>query len=333
MFKVKTHDFGTVAAGTENVYEFEFQNLYKEPVHIQSVRSSCGCTSVSIKNQTLKSWDKGAIVSKFNTDKFRGNRRATITVVIDKPYPAEVQLLVQGNIRGDISFSPGSISFDEVKLPSDKTRTIRVTKYGNINWKIEDVRSTFKHLAVRLQLVHRRRDSVAYDMHIKMKDTAPAGYVETELIIMADDGMRTSTQYGSNYNNRYRTRVSTNNSLKPIPIALSGKVVASKKANTGEFVSAIQMSPNVVAIGPLKPGASSTKKVLIKCDQPFAIDDVKCTNSCFQVKAGDGTKKLHFLEVTYIAGEETGEFRDNLIISTSHEAKPIELPTVVKIAK
>ena len=44
MFKVTSHDFGTVARGAKAEFAFEFENIYEEEVHIASVRSSCGCT-------------------------------------------------------------------------------------------------------------------------------------------------------------------------------------------------------------------------------------------------------------------------------------------------
>ena len=45
MFKVKEHDFRIVGRGTKSEFHFEFTNLYEEDVHIQSVRTSCGCTT------------------------------------------------------------------------------------------------------------------------------------------------------------------------------------------------------------------------------------------------------------------------------------------------
>ncbi len=74
MFKVTEHDFGTVAAGAKAEYRFVFENLYLEEVHVAGVRTSCGCTTPSIENPTLKTYEKGAIVAKFNTPLFRGQR-------------------------------------------------------------------------------------------------------------------------------------------------------------------------------------------------------------------------------------------------------------------
>src|SRR6202012_133635 len=96
MFADKSHDFGSVARAAKVEYAFVITNPYKEDIHISSVRSSCGCTSPGISKDTLKAGEKGAITAEFNTRAFSGQRGARVTVTIDKPMYAEVQLQVHG---------------------------------------------------------------------------------------------------------------------------------------------------------------------------------------------------------------------------------------------
>ena len=98
MFKTLDHDFRTVGRGTKSEFHFELQNKFQEDVHIAAVRTSCGCTTPSISKKTLKTLESGAIIAKFNTDTFIGPKAATVTVVFDRPYYAEVQLKVKGFI-------------------------------------------------------------------------------------------------------------------------------------------------------------------------------------------------------------------------------------------
>lgn len=106
MFKATSHDFGTVARGEHTEFEFVLENLYAKDVHIAAVRTSCNCTTPTIKVATLKSHEKGAIVAKFNTAAFVGARNATLTVTVDKPMRAEVQLQVHGLVRGNVAHEP-----------------------------------------------------------------------------------------------------------------------------------------------------------------------------------------------------------------------------------
>src|SRR5664280_2188989 len=114
MFKITEHDFGPVARGAKAEYRFVFENLYLEDVHIAGVRTSCGCTTPSIENALLKTYDKGAILAHFNTDTFLGQRGATLTVTIDKPFYAEMQVHVRGYIRGDVVVEPGSVQVGSI---------------------------------------------------------------------------------------------------------------------------------------------------------------------------------------------------------------------------
>jgi hypothetical protein len=113
MFPATSHDFGVVARGSKAEYAFIFENLYVENVHIASVLASCSCTTPEIKTPTLKTHEKGVVLAKYNTSGFIGTKGATVTVTIDKPFPAEVQLQVRGTVRGDVASnhqpSPGSL--------------------------------------------------------------------------------------------------------------------------------------------------------------------------------------------------------------------------------
>ncbi|MEM7316563.1 MAG: DUF1573 domain-containing protein, partial [Planctomycetota bacterium] len=136
MFESSEHDFGTVARGAKAEYEFVLQNIYKEDIHIAGVRSSCGCTTPTITKETLRTWEKGSIKAKFNTRSFLGKKSATVTVIIDKPFTAEVQLTVKGFIRKDVVLHPGLVDLGEVEAGSSAERVIDVNYAGRAAWKI-----------------------------------------------------------------------------------------------------------------------------------------------------------------------------------------------------
>ena len=76
MFEVRDHDFGVVARGSEQQFRFEFTNPYEEDVHIERVRSSCGCTSPSLEKSQISTFQTTAIVATFNTRTLRGAQGA-----------------------------------------------------------------------------------------------------------------------------------------------------------------------------------------------------------------------------------------------------------------
>ena len=78
----------------------------------------------------LKTYEKGAIVAHFNTDSFLGQRGATLTVTIDQPFYAEVQLHVRGYIRSDVVVEPGSVQFGSIDQGTAAEQTVAVNYAG-----------------------------------------------------------------------------------------------------------------------------------------------------------------------------------------------------------
>ncbi|MGC4003906.1 MAG: DUF1573 domain-containing protein [Pirellulales bacterium] len=149
MFSVTSHDFGTVAANAKTEFRFPIKNVFVEDVHVSSIRSSCGCTTPLLVKQgesqsqndlTIKTYETAEVLAVFNTHKMTGNRRATLTLTIDKPYPAEVQLTVMGNIVTDIVVTPNAIDLSTVSQGQASEKTVNVTRQGRRDWKINDIR-------------------------------------------------------------------------------------------------------------------------------------------------------------------------------------------------
>src|SRR5687767_13594116 len=141
MFDRTNHSFGTVARGAKADTTFTITNLYKEDVHIASVRSSCGCTEPKILTPTLKTHEKGEILAQFNTRAFLGEKSATVTVTFDKPFYAEVQVQVGGYIRSDVVLDPGFVDFGAVDQGSGADKTLVINYAGRDTWQIIDVLS------------------------------------------------------------------------------------------------------------------------------------------------------------------------------------------------
>lgn len=282
MFKNHSHDFGAVARGSKTVYEFELENIYEEEVHIAGVRASCGCTIPTIKQDTLKTWEKGAIVAEFNTRSFLGQRSATITVTIDKPFFAEVQLNVKGYIRSDVVFNPGTVNFGEVDFGSPNEKRVELSYAGRDSWKILDVRSANPNLEVELNEKERGGGRVQYDMLVRLKGDAPEGYLEDQLTIVTDDAR-----------------------LKNVTLPVEGRIV-----------SPLTVSPGSLFLGVLQPGEKVTKQLVVKGKQPFKVLAVKCSDNCFEFKTTTDSKTLHLIPVTFTAGDAPGKLVQTIQIET-----------------
>ncbi len=124
LFEKTSHDFGSVAKAAKTEFRFYFENPYNEPMHVRSVRTSCGCTTPILETQDVPPKGKGSVLAKFNTHSHVGQKGATLTVTVDRPFFAEYQLQVKGYIRTDVVFNPGEASFGS--LQQGKSKDIQV---------------------------------------------------------------------------------------------------------------------------------------------------------------------------------------------------------------
>ena len=276
MFKGEnTHDFGDVQLGDVPEHRFQLENVFNETFHIHSINSSCGCTIATASKKTFKTWEKGEIICKFNTPAVgAGSKQATITVKFDRPYRAEMQLSVKGNIVTGVSLEPKSIDFGQVVENNLPSRVVQLRSSGNPNFRIRDVKSVFKHIAVRVKETSRSNGMVSYDIITKLKESVPKGFTQDQLYVVVEEGR--------NYDGTPK--------LKQLPLPFNAKVT-----------SALQLSPEVLSLGPVAPGDVVKKKVFLKSDKPFFISDVRCKSDAFSVKAAKESKKIHIVEVAYTA--------------------------------
>jgi hypothetical protein len=283
MFTAVNHDFGHVARGAKAEFAFEVQNLYEEDVHIADVRTSCGCTTPTITKPTLKTWEKGSIVATLNTRSFVGQRNSTLTVVIDKPFYAEVPLTIAGYIHSDVDFQPGVAALGDVEQGTGGERSVTVTYRGVGQWQIADVRSANTNLEVELADAIRQPGTVTYKMVVRLKPDAPAGIVQDQLTLVTNDQR-----------------------MPTVVLPVEGRVVPP-----------LAINPSPLLFGSMAPGQSATKQLVITGKQPFRVLNVRSDGEALQFKtAADVQKKVHIIPVSLVAPEIAGEFRYNLQIDT-----------------
>lgn len=279
----RSYDFGVVAKDSKAVHDFEFQNIFEEDIHVSSVRTSCGCTTPSVTKRTLKTWEKSAVRAVFNTGSFTGSRSATLTLTIDKPYRAEVQLSVRGYIRRDVMFSPGSVAFGDIEFGEAAERKVRVTYYGRSSWKIAEVRSPYKYVDVQLGDRQGSYGSYSYLLTVRLADNAPPGYLQDQLAIVTND--------------------SYNRSLE-LPIE-------------GRVISPLTVSPASLFLGVVHPGDVVDKKQLfVRGTKPFRITGIECPGDSFKFQIPEATKQAHLVRFTFTAGADPGTVTRQIKIKT-----------------
>ncbi len=282
MFKVKEHDFRIVGRGTKSEFHFDFTNLYEEDVHVQSVRTSCGCTTPSLTKQSLKTYETGSVVATFNTNTFIGQKSATITVVFDRPTYAEVQLKVSGFIRTDITFDPPEVNYGEIPFGETREQEVVITHSGNSNWEITDVRSHCRNLQVRLNPPERVPGMVRYRMRVRIDGEMSEGEIRERLTLISNDRDFPTTE-----------------------MAISGRVRP-----------VVSVSPASVSLGATRREEAVERRLVVRGDEPFEILDVQCADLRFEFEVPVGKKKVHFVKLRYEGDGTTESISQQLKIVT-----------------
>ncbi len=300
MFKITEHDFGPVARSAKAEYRFVFENLYLEDVHVAGVRTSCGCTTPSIENETLKTYDKGSIVAHFNTDTFLGQRGATLTVTIDRPFYAEVQLHVKGFIRGDVVVEPGSVQVGSIDQGMGADQTVTINYAGRSDWQITDVKSSNSHVSAKVVETGRNYGQVSYALQVHVDPTAPAGYLNDHLMLVTND-----------------------EAGQQVPVLVEGRVMPG-----------ITVSPTALFMGVVQPGQQVTKQLVVKSKKPFKILGVTCEDKSFKFDTSKETtaKELHLVPVTFTAGVDAGKVMKTIKIETDQGSMTPELAAYAVVA-
>jgi len=294
MFTYRSYDFGNIARGAKAEYAFELANHYLEDVHVAGVRTSCGCTTPRIEKEWLKPYETGAIVAHINSDRLLGNQRATITVTIDKPQYAQVQLHVKVHIFSDVLLEPSSMVLGSVAQGTCVERTVSVQYTGRSDWRIREVRSANPHLSGTVTETSRQDGRVTYGLKAVLGNDAPAGYVSEYLWLITNDP---------------RT--------KEIPVPVEGQIQA-----------AIAVSPSSLFLGVVQSGQSVTKRIVVRGQKPFRIASIRADCECLEASlpTSEEPKSLYIVPVKFTGRDKTGKIAQIIRIQTDSSKSAVELP-------
>ncbi len=259
----RSHDFGTVARSAKTEHRFVITNVYQQPMHISSVRASCGCTTPIIEKQVINPGETGTILARFNTGTHTGQKQATLTVSITKPFFTELQLTVRGYIRSDIVFLPGEVNFGNLAEGESKSLDVELSYAGRNDWKILGITAPEPFLKPSFQEVSRLNGQVKYKITALITGDAPAGPLNSQLVLQTND-IR----------------------LKQVPLAVMGQVQSN-----------LEVNPVQLAMGELKAGELTEQRFVLRGIKPFKVTDVLSEDMEVRFEPTAEAKTVHLLVV------------------------------------
>ncbi len=268
------------AAKTE--FRFEFVNPFSQPLHVRSVRTSCGCTTPIVETETVPPGGTGSILARFNTGTHTGARSATVTVTIDRPQFSEIQLHVKGYIRSDVVFNPGEVAFGTIREGTESTTTVDVDYAGRNDWRILEVASQDSFISAKAEELSRAGGRVKYRLSAIADGKTPSGLLQSEIIVKTND--------------RNMTR---------IPLRVNANVQAE-----------VAVTPQMMALGNIRPGDSVKQVVIVRGFQPFNIVDIKSREFDVEFDKTTEAKPLHTLPLKLSPKNGSGESKGKIYVKT-----------------
>lgn len=233
----------------------------------------------------LKTFEVGEIVAEFNTKKFIGPKSATITVIFDKPFPAEVALQIQGFIRSDVVLQPGLVDFGTVDVGTVAEKRVVVNYAGRNNWSVLRAKVP-DGLETEIFETARGQGQVSYELLVRLNKNVLPGYIQEQILLVTNDAKNSE-----------------------IPVDVEVRVV-----------SEISVAPSSLFMGVVQPGQTVTKQLIVRGKRPFRIVGVKCDDASFEIAPDSQLLAIHRVPIVFTAGDKEGKITQQISIETDQGA-------------
>jgi Protein of unknown function (DUF1573) len=292
LFETKKIDFGVVATGSDTAQIVRIKNTTSTTVHISGTSTSCACAHAEPPAKALlKPGEETTIEVSMNTRQFKQRKDSNLLVRFDAPRFAEVRVPITAYIRTDVVFQPGRIQFGNIDFGAGAEMTVNIAYAGRTDWEIKDVKINHERLTATLKELSRTGGRVNYELKMEMDPRTRPGRVRDMITLITDD---TTNPY--------------------VPLMVEGVIVPD-----------IAVTPGNIQIRPLKPGETTTVRVVLRGKKPFIIEDIDCEGmaNCFTVKLKESPNKLHIVDMEFVAPERPGKFAEQMIVKVAGREEPL----------
>jgi hypothetical protein len=300
LIDTKEIDFGVIATGSDTVQVVRIRNTLSQPVHISHTSTSCACANAKAPEKSLlQPGEETTVEVSMNTRQFKQKKDSNLIIHFDAPQRAQVRIPVTAYIRTDVVFDPGRVQFGNVDFGAGKQMTVNIAYAGRQDWEIRDVKINHENLTATLKEVNRSGGRVNYELTMKMDPLTRPGRLRDMITLITDDSR-----------NPY------------VPVMVEGVVVPD-----------IAVTPENIQIRPLKPGETTTVRVVLRGKKPFLIEDIDCEgmSDCFKVQLRDEPNKLHVVDMQFSAPERPGKFMEQMVVKVAGRELPLRFQVTGQI--
>src|ERR1700704_4782592 len=102
------------------VATFKYENKGAKPIHINAVKTSCGCTTAALAKNDVAPGEKGEIIATLKTGDRVGVQQKTVTVETDDPKVPQTVLTLKANLTQLLDLQPAFVSWQANEDPKPK---------------------------------------------------------------------------------------------------------------------------------------------------------------------------------------------------------------------
>lgn len=143
--------FGSIFQGEKVEHAFSFRNTGDEPLLIEKVKSSCGCTAALVSEKELAPGAEGEVRATFDSTRFSGNVVKTVYLYSNDPVRNLVQFHIRGEVKQEIELSTRSLTIGPVPAGGRVTAQVSLTNKSEAPLTVGPGRTTAKELTVELE--------------------------------------------------------------------------------------------------------------------------------------------------------------------------------------
>ncbi len=141
-------DMGTVYnTGTHVINTFQIENAGDQPLHINQVRTSCGCTAALLSDSLLKPGQKSEIKVDFNPSGYSGDITKYIYIMSTDPSNQMTTLQLKMKISYALQSDPSFILFSNPKAGIPDTSAVTLTNNSSDTIEITGVEANAKEIS------------------------------------------------------------------------------------------------------------------------------------------------------------------------------------------
>ncbi len=295
VFPERAYDFGTVARGSQIRHSFPIINRTDSEIRIADWRTKCGCTDVKVGAKVIPPGTQTTVEATINTTNFQGYKPSGLTLILDRPVFAQVDLNITCFIRGDIVMSPGQIDFGTLRRSSKLPSASLGLTYagGRPDWNIVQMKTqTDKVKAVAKEASRTVDGQIHWQITATLQPGVANGYLKDQITLITNDSP-----------------------AQTIPISVVANVQ-----------SAVSVTPSIINLGRIQPGQTISRPNLVhvRSSSPFSLSKVSATSPELEAaEVSPGAAADHILNLKLKAPTAPGSFHAVLKVETDLKDEPI----------